>query len=71
MANQEMTERSVLDEKIPNAVLRISLFHTLRSFHPEITSAKTAINATQRITVLEVISELVYAQDEEEFMKFY
>ena len=28
-------------------------------------------NAAQRIIVLEIISKLVYAQDEEEYMKFY
>ena len=40
MADKEMTERSVLAEKIPNAVLIIRLFHALRSFRREITSEK-------------------------------
>ena len=70
MADKEMTERSVLAEKIPNAVLMICLFHTLRNFRHEITSDKMGINAAQRITVLEIISKLVYARDEEEHMKF-
>ena len=70
MADKEMTERSVLAEKIPNAVLMICLFHTLRSFRHEINSDKMGINAAQRITVLEIISKLVYARDEE-CMNFY
>ena len=71
MADKDMVERSVIAEKIPSAVLMICLFHTLRSFRREITSDKMGISAAQRITVLEIISKLVYARDEEEYMKFY
>ena len=67
MADKEMTERSVLAEKISDAVLMICLFHTLRTFHREIASEKMGINAAQRIIVLETISKL----DKEEYMKFY
>ena len=40
MANEDMTEREVLAEKITNAALMIYLFHTLRTFHHEITTEK-------------------------------
>ena len=71
MADKDMVERSVIAEKIPSAVLMICLFHTLRNFSREITSDKMGISAAQRITVLEIISKLVYDRDEEEYMKFY
>ena len=58
MADKELTERSVLTEKIPNAVMMICLFHTLRTFCREITSDKMGINAAQRATALEIISKL-------------
>ena len=71
MADKELTERSVLTEKIPNAVMMICLFHTLRTFRHKITSDKMGINAAQRATALEIFSKLVYARDEKEYMKFY
>ena len=40
MADKDMTEREVLAEKIPNAVLMICLFHILRTFRHEITTEK-------------------------------
>ena len=70
MADKEMTERNVLAEKIPNAVLMICLFYTLRTFRCEISNDKMGVNAAQRIAVLEIISILVYAQTEEEYLKF-
>ena len=40
MSDKDMTERDVLSEEIPNAVLQICLFHTLRSFKREISTEK-------------------------------
>ena len=71
MADKDMTERKVLAEKIPNATLMICLFHTLRTFRREITTEKMGISAAQRITTLEIICKLVYAQNNEEYQKFY
>ena len=71
MADKDMTERNVLAEKIPNVVLLICLFHTLRTFCREITTDKMDINAAQRVTALEIISKLAYAKDEEDYSKYY
>jgi len=65
MANKDMTERDVITEKLPNAYLLICLFCTLRSFRHEITTEKMGITAGQRVTVLDLISKLAYAQNEE------
>lgn len=71
MADKDITERNIFTEKIPGAVIMICLFHTLRTFRREITTEKVCINAAQRITVLEIISKLVYARNEEEYCKYY
>jgi len=71
MADKDMAERNVLAEKIPNAVLLICLFHTLRTFCHEITTDKMGINAAQRVTVLEIFSKLAYAKDEEDYSRYY
>ena len=62
MADKDMTERNIITEKLPNAYLLICLFHTLRSFRREITTEKMGITAAQRVTVLDLISKLAYAQ---------
>ena len=69
MTDKDMTKK-VNAEKIPSTVLMICLFHMLRSFHCEITSDKMGISAAQRVTVLQIISVLLYARDEE-YINFY
>ena len=64
MADKDMTERELLTEKIPTAQLLISLFHVLRTFRCEITCERMGITAAQRMSVLEIISKLVYSQDQ-------
>ena len=71
MADKDMTERNIITEKLPNAKLLICLFHTLRSFRREITTEKMGITAAQRVTVLDLISKLAYAQSEEAYQVIY
>ena len=66
-----MVERDILTEKIPNATLFICLFHTLHTFQREITTEKMNVTAAQRVTVLEIITKLVYAQNETSYDQFY
>ena len=40
MTDKDVTERSVFSAQIPSARLVICLFHTLRSFHHEVTLEK-------------------------------
>ena len=44
-----------------------SLFHTLRSFRREMSTEKMGITAAQRVTVLDLLSKLAYAQSEETY----
>ena len=71
MADKDMTEREVLTEEIPNAVLLICLFHTLRTFRREITADKMYVTSEQRKMVLEIITKLVYARSESEYQQYY
>ena len=71
MADKDMTEREVLTEKIPNAVLLICLFHTLRTFRREITADKMYVTSEQRKMVLEIITKRVYARNETEYQQYY
>ena len=48
MSDKDMTERDVLSEEIPNAVLQICLFHILRSFKRKISTEKLHITSDQR-----------------------
>ena len=71
MADKDMTEREILAEKIPTAQLLVCLFHVLRTFRREITCEKMNITSAQRMSVLEILSKLVYAQDEENYHIYY
>ena len=71
MSDKDMTERDVLSEEIPNAVLQICLFHTLRSFKQDISTEKLHITSDQRQMTLEIITKLVYSKNETEYQKHY
>ena len=63
MSDKDMTERDVLSEEIPNAVLQICLFHTLRSFKREISTEKLHITSDQRQMTLEIIEYQQHCQE--------
>ena len=71
MADKDMTERELLAEKILTAQLLVCLFHVLRTFRRKITCEKMNITSAQRLSVLEILSRLVYAQDEENYHIYY
>lgn len=71
MSDKDMTERDVLSEEIPNALLQICLFHTLRTFKREISMEKLHITSDQRQITLEIITKLVYSKNETEYQQHY
>ena len=71
MSDKDMTERDVLSEEIPNAVLQICLFHTLRSFKQDISTEKLHITSDQRQMTLEITTKLVYSKNETAYQKHY
>ena len=71
MSDKDMTERDVLSEEIPNAVLQICLFHTFRSFKREISTEKLLITSDQKQMTLEIITKLEYSKIETEYQQHY
>ena len=71
MADKYLTEHMVLAEQFPSAQLLICLFHTLRSLRREITQEKMGITAGKRIYCLEILQEMAYAKDTDEYMELY
>ena len=55
MADNDMTERQVITEELPQAGLLICLFHTMRTFRREVTTEKMGISNDERIQALEIL----------------
>ena len=53
MTDKDLTERHVISEAFPEARLPICLFHTLRTFKREVTTAKMGITQPMVETLLE------------------
>ena len=71
MTDKDLTERTVRAEQFPSAQLLICFFHTLRSFQREITQEKMGITAGKRIYCLEILQQMAYAKDTDEYMELY
>lgn len=64
IGDKDFADRGIYNEKFPDAVLQICLYHVLVNFGREITTTKRNITTAQRETVLEVIQRLVYSTSE-------
>ena len=71
MADKDIKERDVLKECLPDAVILICLFHTLRSFRREISCEKMGITSGQRQLSLELVQKMAYSSTEEEYAKVH
>ena len=71
MADKDICERDVIKSSIPNAVVLICLFHTLRSLRREITCEKLGITAGQKTACLEMLQKLAYACSEAQYNELY
>ena len=71
MSDKDFTERVVFRKEFPQAALHICLFHTMRSFHREVTTEKPSIRPGERDHVLELITKLTYAKSESEYDSLY
>lgn len=61
----------MLKECLPDAVILICLFHTLRSFRREISCEKMGITSGQRQLSLELVQKMAYSSTEEEYAKVH
>lgn len=71
IGDKDFADRSVYNEKFPDAVLQICLFHVLKTFNREITPLKRSITKNQRYASLEIIQKIVYSPTEEEYETLY
>ena len=71
MADKNIQERDVFKRCIPQAMILICLFHTLRSFQREITCEKTGITSGQQNLCLELIQMMVFLISETDYNNIY
>lgn len=71
MADKDIRERDVIKQCLPNAVVLICLFHTLRSFRREVTCEKMGISSGQRTLCLELLQKMAHAPSESDYMAIY
>lgn len=63
IGDKDFADRSVYNVKFPQAVLQICLYHVLAVFRREITTQKRNISASQRVSALEILQRIVYAEN--------
>lgn len=66
LGDKDFADRGVYSEKFRNAVMKICLFHILRTFRREITMYKREITSSQRDEALIILQRLVYSSSEEQ-----
>lgn len=71
IGDKDFADREVYKEKFNNVALQICLFHVLRTFNREITTAKRKITTEQRTKVLKILMRLCYARTEEYYDRQY
>lgn len=71
ISDKDFADRSVFREQFPQAELQICLFHVLKNFEREITTTKRNISESQRKRVLSIITDMVYAENEENYLYYY
>jgi zinc finger SWIM domain-containing protein 3 len=71
MVDKDLSAVNVLGTTFINASINLCLFHCLRTFRREITEAKLGITTAQKSSVLELISDMVYASTEAHYDTAY
>lgn len=71
ISDKDFSERSVFQEKFLGIPLQICLFHVLRNFNREITTAKRQITSVQREQVLEILCKMAYSRTATEYDRLY
>ncbi|KAG4065407.1 hypothetical protein HA402_002805 [Bradysia odoriphaga] len=71
LGDKDFADRGVYSEKFTNAVMKICIFHVLRTFRREITIYKREITSSQRDDALIILQRLVYSSSEEQYEAAY
>ena len=67
LTDKDMNERSALQHAFPDVTLQLCLFHVLRSFGQEVTTAAVAIRASERQLVLDIFQRMAYSHTAEDY----
>ena len=67
MTDKDFVERDVIRTLFPSVSLLICRYHTLRTFRRELTTEKMSISAAQRDICLSIVSDIVYATNEDSY----
>lgn len=71
IGDKDFADRMVYTEKFVGIALQICLFHVLRTFNREITSAKRNITTKQRDEALKILQSLCYARSKDSYDEHY
>lgn len=71
ISDKDLSERVVFAEKFNGIPIQICLFHALRNFNREVTTAKRAITTTQREAVLDILVKMAYSRCSLEYDNLY
>ena len=71
MSDRDIKERDAFKSCLPNARTLICLFHTLRSFHREVSCEKMEITKCEREFCLELLQKMAYASIDEKYDTLY
>ena len=67
MSDKDFIEREVFKKELPQAKLKICLFHVLKTFRREITTDKIGANKGQRDNILEILQKIAYSNSLEQY----
>ena len=71
IVDKDMASINVFKKVFPKAQIQLCLFHCLQIFRREVTETKLNISSALKITILEILTELIYSQTPEEYNKNY
>lgn len=71
ISDKDLSERTVFADKFNGIPIQICLFHALRNFNREITTAKRSITAAQRELVLDILARMAYSRSSAEYDHLY
>ncbi|KAG0445030.1 hypothetical protein HPB47_002803 [Ixodes persulcatus] len=71
MADKDLKERQIVTELLLQSSLHICAFHTLQTFHREISIQKLGITRPARDMALDILQRMVYAKDEDQYQRLY
>lgn len=71
ITDKHISNRIVVETQFPTAVHHLCIFHVEKIFHEEITPKKRNINAQQKKACIRILTDMIYANDQERYDTLY